>query len=261
MLLSMPVLATCLSRALNVELSVGTSVVSKDYTLAQGDFSYGLLCSAGAGFPAQYNGSVFIAEHGSWARETKIGYRVVALMFAPNGTVINHEVFVEGFLERNQTAWGELKQGVPETSADQSQSPSCLSRRLTGSLVCCPNLAPSNKQVLLCTAAWPFTTRHAVQQYFYTALCHPEACTQLLLAHIMLVDKGRAVLGNSYSQTMISLGRVAGRPVDVEVSNMGLLISDDQGGAVYRVAYNTSFDAAVASFAPTQVKPSEVGPP
>lgn len=71
---------------------------------------------AGAGFPAQYNGSVFIAEHGSWARETKIGYRVVAVMFTPNGTVTNHEVFVEGFLGRDQNAWGEYR--VPETCAD-----------------------------------------------------------------------------------------------------------------------------------------------
>ncbi len=53
----------------------------------------------------------------------------------------------------------------------------------------------------------------------------------------------------------------AGRPVDVEVSNMGLLISDDQGGAVYRVAYNRSFDTAVATFAPTQVRPFEAAPP
>ena len=59
----------------------------------------------------------------------------------------------------------------------------------------------------------------------------------------------------------IYLGGAAGRPVDVEVSSMGLLISDDYGGAVYRVAYNASFEAAVATFAPTQVKPYEAGPP
>ena len=62
--------------------------------------------SAGAGYPAQYAGAAFIAEHGSWARETKIGYRVVAVMIAPNGTVTNHEVFVEGFLGRDKTPWG-----------------------------------------------------------------------------------------------------------------------------------------------------------
>jgi len=52
----------------------------------------------------------------------------------------------------------------------------------------------------------------------------------------------------------------AGRPVDVEVSKMGLFISDDKGGAVYRVAYNLSFDAAVAALASQSVNPYEAGP-
>ena len=29
----------------------------------------------GGGFPAEYNRSIFIAEHGSWARSVPIGYR------------------------------------------------------------------------------------------------------------------------------------------------------------------------------------------
>ena len=41
---------------------------------------------------------------------------------------------------------------------------------------------------------------------------------------------------------------------------MGLLISDDKGGAVYRVAYNSSFDAAVAAFASQSISPYESGP-
>lgn len=53
----------------------------------------------------------------------------------------------------------------------------------------------------------------------------------------------------------------AGRPVDVEVSKMGLFISDENAGAVYRVAYNSSFDAAVAALAPQQVNSYEAGPP
>ena len=91
-----------------MKVSLGMPLPAGPPQAAQGEPRYGLMCSAGAGYPAEYNGSVFIAEHGSWARETKIGYRVVAVMFAANGTVTNHEVFVEGFLERNQTAWGEL---------------------------------------------------------------------------------------------------------------------------------------------------------
>lgn len=46
----------------------------------------------------------------------------------------------------------------------------------------------------------------------------------------------------------------------MEVSKMGLFISDDQGGAVYRMAYNSSFDAAVAALASQTVNPYEAGP-
>ena len=42
---------------------------------------------------------------------------------------------------------------------------------------------------------------------------------------------------------------------------MGLFISDENAGAVYRVAYNASFDAAVAALAPQQINPYEAGPP
>ena len=64
-------------------------------------------CFAAPGFPEQYNGAAFIVEHGSWARATKIGYRVATVMFAPNGTLTDYQVFVEGFLEKDGTVWGE----------------------------------------------------------------------------------------------------------------------------------------------------------
>lgn len=47
----------------------------------------------------------------------------------------------------------------------------------------------------------------------------------------------------------------------MEVSRQGLFISDDKGGAVYRVAYNTSFDAAVAALAPQEIRADTGGPP
>jgi hypothetical protein len=54
---------------------------------------------------------------------------------------------------------------------------------------------------------------------------------------------------------------MTGRPVDVEVSEMGLFISDENAGAVYRVAYNSSFDAAATALAQQQITPYEAGPP
>ena len=53
--------------------------------------------TAPAAFPARYRGAAFVALHGSWNRSKKSGYQVVALHFAPDGT-IREEPFATGFM-------------------------------------------------------------------------------------------------------------------------------------------------------------------
>lgn len=48
-------------------------------------------------FPEAYRGAVFIAEHGSWNRSSKLGYRV-ALITLYDSKVVSDTVFLEGFL-------------------------------------------------------------------------------------------------------------------------------------------------------------------
>lgn len=60
----------------------------------------------GGGFPASYNNTIFIAEHGSWARTPAVGYRVAAVALMPNGTAATHIVFASGWLLKNGTVWG-----------------------------------------------------------------------------------------------------------------------------------------------------------
>lgn len=55
-------------------------------------------------FPADYHGSIFIAEHGSWNRSTPVGYRIVRVRLK-QGRATQAEVFVDGWLE-GATAWG-----------------------------------------------------------------------------------------------------------------------------------------------------------
>lgn len=55
-------------------------------------------------FPEKYRGAIFIAEHGSWNRNTPIGYRLVVAYPQADGSA-THEVFAEGWLEGNR-AWG-----------------------------------------------------------------------------------------------------------------------------------------------------------
>ena len=57
-------------------------------------------------FPAKYRNQIFIAEHGSWNRTKKIGYRV-SLVTMKNDKAIGYETFASGWLDDNsQKAWG-----------------------------------------------------------------------------------------------------------------------------------------------------------
>lgn len=57
----------------------------------------GMTFYTGASFPARYRGAAFVAEHGSWNRSKKSGYKVVVLFFDPDGTV-REEDFATGFM-------------------------------------------------------------------------------------------------------------------------------------------------------------------
>lgn len=52
----------------------------------------------GSQFPQDYRGRLFVAQHGSWNRSPKQGYRVVSLRFE-NGKPVAEEVFAEGWLK------------------------------------------------------------------------------------------------------------------------------------------------------------------
>jgi len=66
--------------------------------------SLGMRFYTGRMFPEKYRKGIFIAEHGSWNRTHKIGYRV---MFVPleNGRPAGYEVFAQGWLQ-GESAWG-----------------------------------------------------------------------------------------------------------------------------------------------------------
>jgi glucose/arabinose dehydrogenase len=68
--------------------------------------SLGVRFYTGSMFPAAYRNRIIVAEHGSWNRSKKSGYRVVT-MKVEGGKVMEHTVFAEGFLDAaTDTAWG-----------------------------------------------------------------------------------------------------------------------------------------------------------
>ena len=64
----------------------------------------GMRFYTGAMFPADYRNQVFIAEHGSWNRSRKIGYRIM-LVRLKDGKAVSHEPFATGWLN-GEEAWG-----------------------------------------------------------------------------------------------------------------------------------------------------------
>jgi glucose/arabinose dehydrogenase len=63
----------------------------------------GMRFYVGQMFPAAYRGAVFIAEHGSWNRSSKVGYRVLAVHLGKDGKVIGAAPFLTGFLDGQTT--------------------------------------------------------------------------------------------------------------------------------------------------------------
>jgi glucose/arabinose dehydrogenase len=59
----------------------------------------GMKFYTGNQFPAEYSGNIFIAEHGSWNRHQKNGYRIERVIVNPDGSNAAQEVFASGFLD------------------------------------------------------------------------------------------------------------------------------------------------------------------
>jgi glucose/arabinose dehydrogenase len=67
----------------------------------------GMRFYTGTMFPPTYRGSIFIAQHGSWNRSKKSGYRVLRVLLDEKGRVTGTQPFAIGWLNHStQQAWG-----------------------------------------------------------------------------------------------------------------------------------------------------------
>ena len=64
----------------------------------------GMRFYTGERFPEKYRGAIFIAEHGSWNRSKKIGYRV-SVVRDPGAKTPTYETFAQGWLQ-GEESWG-----------------------------------------------------------------------------------------------------------------------------------------------------------
>ena len=65
----------------------------------------GMKFYTGKMFPQEYKNRIFIAEHGSWNRSKKSGYRLMQAITDGSGNITSYETFAEGWLEGEQD-WG-----------------------------------------------------------------------------------------------------------------------------------------------------------
>jgi glucose/arabinose dehydrogenase len=66
--------------------------------------SLGMRFYTGTMFPAEYRNQIFIAEHGSWNRSSKVGYRISVVKLEGNKAV-SYQPFAQGWLQ-GESAWG-----------------------------------------------------------------------------------------------------------------------------------------------------------
>jgi len=57
-------------------------------------------------FPPEYSGDAFAAEHGSWNREKRTGYKIIRVPMKNGKATGEYEDFVVGFVTTDQNVWG-----------------------------------------------------------------------------------------------------------------------------------------------------------
>mgnify|MGYP001552046973 FL=1 len=75
--------------------------------------SLGMRFYTGPMFPADYRNNIFIAEHGSWNRSRKTGYRVMRVIVNADGSNPRQEVFAQGWLMPDESEWGRPADVLP----------------------------------------------------------------------------------------------------------------------------------------------------
>jgi glucose/arabinose dehydrogenase len=76
-----------------------------DVLLQAHSASLGLTFYDGDSFPAEYRGDAFAAEHGSWNRSKRTGYKVVRIRLKDGVPTGEYEDFVTGFVVNDTEVW------------------------------------------------------------------------------------------------------------------------------------------------------------
>jgi glucose/arabinose dehydrogenase len=81
-------------------------VTVPDVLLQPHSASLGLTFYEGNVFPSDYSGDAFVAEHGSWNRSKRTGYKVIRIRLKDGVPTGEYEDFVTGFGVNDSEVWG-----------------------------------------------------------------------------------------------------------------------------------------------------------
>jgi glucose/arabinose dehydrogenase len=81
-------------------------ITSPDVLLQAHSASLGLTFYNAGMFPAQYRGDGFAAEHGSWNRSKRTGYKVIRIRLRDGVPTGEYQDFVTGFVIDDSNVWG-----------------------------------------------------------------------------------------------------------------------------------------------------------
>lgn len=82
-------------------------VITPDVILQPHNASLEMTFYTGKQFPAEYEGDIFAAEHGSWNRSVRAGYELIRVPLHQTGSASgDYEDFMTGFVVDNEHVWG-----------------------------------------------------------------------------------------------------------------------------------------------------------
>jgi hypothetical protein len=93
-------------RHLDARPDLKDKVTTPDVLLQAHSASLGMTFYDGNNFPAEYRGDAFAAEHGSWNRSSRTGYKVVRIRLKDGVPTGEYEDFVTGFVINDNQVWG-----------------------------------------------------------------------------------------------------------------------------------------------------------
>lgn len=77
-----------------------------DVLLQAHSASLGMTFYDGSQFPAEYRGDIFAAEHGSWNRSKRTGYKIIRIIVKDGAPTGEYDDFATGFVINDSEVWG-----------------------------------------------------------------------------------------------------------------------------------------------------------